>query len=130
MKYTQEQQEETLEEAKNNAWQNYEYGQGHLYSRTFFDAFELGYNLAKEQETLYCSKIIKEQHNFIIKDVSPSNKLDIGGTIKILQQEQDKNKFSEEEVKNLFNHPVMDRIRSSKSDAEARRIILQQIKKK
>ena len=84
-------EKETLEEAKNNAWQNYEYGQGHLYSRTFFDAFELGYNLAKEQ---------------------------------------DKNKFSEEEIKNLFNHPVMDRIRSSKSDAEARRIILQQFKKK
>jgi hypothetical protein len=41
---------ETLEEAKNKAWENYEYGHGHLYSRTFFDAFELGYNLAKEQD--------------------------------------------------------------------------------
>ena len=49
-----------------------------------------------EQETLYCSKIIKEQHNFIIKDVSPSNKLDIRGAK--WQQEQDKNKYSEEEV--------------------------------
>ena len=42
--------QETLEDAKNKAWQNYEYGRGHLYSRTFFDAFELGYNLAKEQD--------------------------------------------------------------------------------
>ena len=50
---------ETLEEAKNKAWENYEYEHGHLYSRKFFDAFELG---AK------------------------------------WQQEQDKNKFSEEEV--------------------------------
>jgi hypothetical protein len=57
----------------------------------------------KNKETLYCSKIIKEQHNFIIKDVSPSNKLDIGGTIKILQQEQDKNKYSEDEVLELWN---------------------------
>lgn len=56
----------------------------------------------KNKETLYCSKIIKEQHNFIIKDVSPSNKLDIGGTIKILQQEQDKNRFSEEDVIELL----------------------------
>jgi hypothetical protein len=48
-----------------------------------------------------------------------------------LEQEQDKNKFSEEDIaEKLFNHPVMDRIRSSKSDAEARRIILQQLKKK
>jgi hypothetical protein len=47
------------------------------------------------------------------------------------QQEQDKDKYSEEYIaEKLFNHPVMDRIRSSKSDAEARRIILQELKKK
>jgi hypothetical protein len=47
------------------------------------------------------------------------------------QREQDKNKYSEGYIaEKLFNHPVMDRIRSSKSDAEARRIILQQLKKK
>jgi len=46
-------------------------------------------------------------------------------------KEQDKNKYSEEYIaEKLFNHPVMDRIRSSKSDAEARRIILQQLKNK
>jgi hypothetical protein len=41
---------ETLEEAKFKAWQNYEYGRGHLYSRTFYDAFDLGYNLAKKEQ--------------------------------------------------------------------------------
>ena len=45
-----------------------------------------------------------------------------------LEQERS---YSEEYIaEKLFNHPLMERIRSSKSDAEARRIVLQQLKKK
>ena len=67
--------QETLEDAKNKAWQNYEYGRGHLYSRTFFDAFELGYNLAKEQDkNKYSEEEVLEQLNILMS--SPSSTLD------------------------------------------------------
>jgi hypothetical protein len=33
---------ETLEEAKNNAWDNYEHVEGNLYSTSFKNGFEIG----------------------------------------------------------------------------------------
>jgi len=46
-------------------------------------------------------------------------------------KEQAKRMYSEEYIsEKLFNHPAMCRIRDSKSDAEARRIILELLKKK
>jgi hypothetical protein len=67
--------QETLEEAKFKAWQNYEYGQGHLYSTTFYDAFELGYNLAKEQDkNKYSDREVLEQLNILMS--LPSSTLD------------------------------------------------------
>jgi hypothetical protein len=64
--------QETLEEAKQNAWANYEYQEGNLYSTTFNGGFELGVKWIKER---------------------------------------------------ICDSEVIQRIRASKSDAEARRII-------
>ena len=41
--------QETLEEAKQNAWANYEYQEGNLYSSTFNGGFELGVKWIKER---------------------------------------------------------------------------------
>jgi hypothetical protein len=42
-------QETTLEEAKNNAWDNYEYVEGNLYSTSFKNGFELGAKWQQER---------------------------------------------------------------------------------
>jgi len=44
---------ETLEEAKNNAWDNYEHTEGNLYSTSFKNGFELGAIWQQEQERMY-----------------------------------------------------------------------------
>jgi hypothetical protein len=41
--------QETLEEAKNNAWDNYEYVEGNLYSTSFKNGFEQGAKWQQEQ---------------------------------------------------------------------------------
>ena len=89
---------ETLEEAKNNAWDNYEHTEGNLYSTSFKNGFELGAKWQQEQYT------IEEQH--------------VGHTIDELSKEyikgfnegstwQQERSYSEEEVlnitKNAFN---------------------------
>jgi hypothetical protein len=45
----EESEQETLEEAKNNAWDNYEYVEGNLYSTSFKNGFELGVKWSQEQ---------------------------------------------------------------------------------
>lgn len=87
-------------------------------------AIDYGNDLAAKQETLEEAantyfETLPEPYNEYLSN--PKNGFIAGAK---WEQEQDKNKFSEEYIaEKLFNHPVMDRIRSSKSDAEARRII-------
>ena len=40
--------QETLEEAKNNAWNNYEHVEGNLYSTSFKNGFEIGVKWQQE----------------------------------------------------------------------------------
>jgi hypothetical protein len=44
-----ENKETTLEEAKENAWNNYEHQEGNLYSNAFNSGFELGVKWIKER---------------------------------------------------------------------------------
>lgn len=44
-----ENKETTLEEAKENAWNNYEHQEGNLYSTAFNSGFELGVKWIKER---------------------------------------------------------------------------------
>jgi hypothetical protein len=46
----EEPKQETLEEAKNNAWDNYEYVEGNLYSTSFKNGFEQGAKWQQEQD--------------------------------------------------------------------------------
>jgi hypothetical protein len=45
----EEPKQETLEEAKNNAWDNYEHVEGNLYSTSFKNGFEIGAKWQKER---------------------------------------------------------------------------------
>jgi hypothetical protein len=42
--------QETLEEAKNNAWDNYEHVEGNLYSTSFKNGFDIGAKWQQEQD--------------------------------------------------------------------------------
>ena len=54
----EEPKQETLEEAKNNAWDNYEHVEGNLYSTSFKNGFEIG---AKWQaERMYSEEDLRE----------------------------------------------------------------------
>jgi hypothetical protein len=46
----EEPKQDTLEEAKNNAWDNYEYVEGNLYSTSFKNGFEQGAKWSQEQD--------------------------------------------------------------------------------
>jgi len=70
----EEPKQDTLEEAKNNAWDNYEYVEGNLYSTSFKNGFEQGAKSDAAKEYWF-------------------NKF----------QEQDKNKYSEDEVLEQLN---------------------------
>jgi hypothetical protein len=82
-----------------------------------------------EKETLEeAFETFKKQYP-VLKNYSLHNLLQVARFGAKWQKQQDNN-YSEEYIsEKLFNHSVIDRIRSSKSDAEARRIILQQFKK-
>jgi hypothetical protein len=63
----EEPKQETLEEAKNNAWDNYEYVEGNLYSTSFKNGFEQG---AKwQQERSYSEEEMLNFAWFLIKNV-------------------------------------------------------------
>jgi hypothetical protein len=42
--------QKTIEEAKNNAWDNYEHVEGNLYSTSFKNGFEIGAKWHQEQD--------------------------------------------------------------------------------
>jgi len=66
--------QETLEEAKNNAWDNYEHVEGNLYSTSFKNGFEIGVKyqaerMYSEEEQLHLLNEYNEYlFSFIDKD--------------------------------------------------------------
>ena len=77
----EEPKQETLEEAKENAWNNYEYQEGNLYSTAFKSGFELGVEWEKEQ----CKKDL-DAH------------LDVAEDLWLQVVKQNKKLYSEEEL--------------------------------
>jgi hypothetical protein len=75
--------QETLEEAKNNAWDNYEHVEGNLYSTSFKNGFEIGAKWNQEQILQFLYSEITERRPY-----SSSRMCEV--VIKFIEQLNDK----------------------------------------